>query len=317
MATVTRQVWDGSEIYTLENRSFSISVIPEVGSNVFRMRDKIAERDVLRAPDGLEQLKAKPVHYGIPLLLPPCRTRRGTFQYEGREYRLEINTPDGHHSHGFLRGRPWRVKDASAANGRAALVTEFDTNDFPELLSQYPHRLQIEAETALDGDSLVQTFTIRNLSETNAPIGFGLHTWFMLDATPDAWTLRLPVEDIWELDAELMPNGNRLPLDRYASLINGMNLQGQDMDMVFRIGNRPAEAVLERPGYSIRYTAEGPFTQWVVYTRGPVSDTICLEPLTWTPDAPNVKADPALTGLRAIEPGGEWKLRVRMDIERR
>ncbi|TMV46478.1 aldose 1-epimerase [Paenibacillus mesophilus] len=317
MATIRQQQWDGTAVYTLENSNYTLSVIPEIGSNVYRLWDKVAGRDVLRAPDSVEALRQKSVHYGIPVLIPPSRIRNGSFPFNGRTYRFEKNTADGqHHIHGFARHRPWRVTDTAAEGDSASITTEFRTADFPELADQYPHDLTVRLRTEIREASLIQTFTFRNGSAEPAPFGFGLHTWFMLDGEPESWTLKLPVEDIWELNDELLATGNRLPLGKYEKLNEGVILKGQNMDMAFRIGDRPVEAVLSKPGYTIRYRGSEPFTQWVVYTKGEADDTICVEPLTWTPDAPNLESPSSLTGMRAIEPGDELELTIALDIER-
>ncbi|GAA3409274.1 aldose 1-epimerase [Paenibacillus hodogayensis] len=316
MATIREQQWDGATVYVLENSNFTLSVIPAIGSNVYRLWDNIAAREVLRTPDSVEALSEKSVHYGIPVLLPPSRVKDATFPFNGKTYRLEKNTPDGHHIHGFARHRPWEVTATRTDGDSATITTQFRTADFPELADQYPHDLTVTLTTELRGASLVQTFAFHNKSEEPAPFGFGLHTWFLLDEEPGSWTLTLPVEDIWELDDKLLATGNRLPLGRYEQLNEGMNLLGQNMDMAFRIGDRAAEAILAKPGYTIRYSGSEPFTQWVVYTKGEAFDTICVEPLTWTPDAPNLEAGPELTGMRAIQPGDTLELAVTLDITR-
>lgn len=316
MSSIQQQQWDGASVYTLQNSNFTLSIIPEIGSNVYRLWDKIAERDVLRTPDSVDTLRKSSVHYGIPLLLPPSRIREGSFPFNGKTYQMEKNTPDGHHIHGFLRSRPWRVISTNAQDDSASITTQFQTADFPELASQYPHDMTVTMHTEIRQSSLIQTFSFRNDSAQPAPFGFGLHTWFMIDGEPERWTMKLPVSDIWELDDKLLATGNRLPLGPHEKLNEGVVLKGQNMDMAFRIGNKPAEAVLSKPGYTIRYRGNEPFTQWVVYTKGEAYDTICVEPLTWTPDAPNLQSGPELTGMRAIAPGEELELTLALDIER-
>lgn len=319
MATVQEQQWFNDKVYTLENSNYIVSIIPEIGSNAYRMYDKIAKREVLRTPDSPQTLTTSSVHYGIPLLLPPSRIRGGSFPFNGSIYQFERNTSDGqHHIHGMVRSRPWRVihTESSPTEDTASVTTEFRTADFPELASQYPHDLVIRARTEITGSTLTQTFTFDNAGDRPAPFGFGLHTWFMLDGEAEQWTLKLPVEDIWELNEKLLATGNRIPLGSFAPLRDGLNLKGQNMDNAFRIGTNPVQAVLSKPGYTIRYSGNEPFTQWVVYTKGEAHDTICLEPLTWTPDAPNLDAPSELTGMRSIQPGESLTLTVAMDIER-
>lgn len=317
MATIRRHQWEGEDVFTLENENFELSVVPGIGSNVYRLYDRIAGRDVLRVPDRVESLRKSPGHYGIPLLLPPSRIRNATFSFRGKTYRFQPNTPDGQHFiHGFVRARPWNVVKTDSDADAAEIVTEFQMAHFPEVLAQYPHALTIRAHTRIQGNALIQTFVFANESAEPAPFGFGLHTWFRLDGKPEAWTLKLPVVDRWEFDDRMLATGRRLPLGPYQALNEGLNLQGQNVDAAFRIGGQPAQATLAGPECTIRYTASDPVTQWVVYTAGEAKETICIEPLTWTPDAPNLDAEPELTGLRAIEPGGELKLTVTLEIER-
>jgi aldose 1-epimerase len=316
MSFIEQQQWDGATVYKLQNQFFTLSLIPELGSNVYRLWDNVARRDVLRTPATLEEMRAKPVHYGIPLLLPPSRIRNGTFTFNGMTYQMEINTPEGHHIHGFVVNRPWQVIATETGEDSAAITTQLRTADFPELAAQYPHDLTITLRTEINRSSLIQSLSFRNDSDRPAPFGFGVHTWFLVDGEPEKWTLKLPITDIWELDAKIMATGNRLPLGDFDKLNEGVILKGQNMDKAFRIGDKPVEAELSKPGYSIRYRASEPVTHWVVYTKGETHDTVCVEPLTWTPDAPNIQASPELTGMRSIAAGEELKLTLVLDIDR-
>ena len=312
---IKQETWCGAAVYVLENDTFAATVIPSVGSNLFRLYDKKAGRDVLRVPEHLDALTERPVRYGIPILMPPNRIRRGTFVYNGRTYRLEINQPTtGHHIHGLVLKRPWQVVDRKQQDGVVSLTSRFRMSDFPELAEQYPHDLTLEVTYSLSDEGLSQKITAVNRGTDSSPFGFGVHTWFMLDGHPELWTLRVPVSAIWELDEELMPTGRLLPTGKFAALNEGLNLAGQNLDTVFQIGNAPAEAVLAKPGYSIRYAAKGPFKQWVFYTMGDARDYICLEPYTWVSNAPNLDLDPETTGFRALAPGEILEMEIDMLI---
>lgn len=308
--------WHGVPIYTMENDQLLVSLCPSFGNNLFRIWDKIAEREVLRVPANPEELKKAPGHYGTPLMMPPNRIRQGAFSFRDRSYQFELNSGGKNHIHGFLRSRPWTVTD-SGQRGKVNFVkSAFSTADFPEVLKQYPHPLIIEITYELNESTLTQKVRAINQGASPAPYGFGLHTWFLLDGQPEEWSLQLPASHIWELDEELMPTGNLLPLGEYAELAQGLNLQGQTLDTVFEIGNNPRTAVLSKDGYEIRYTGSELYKHWVIFTQGEAKDYICLEPYTWVTNAPNLNLDPEITGLQGVEPGGTLEMDVVLEIIR-
>lgn len=315
---ITKQQWQGVDIYVLENDQLSFSLCPSIGNNGFRLFDKLAEREVLRVPDSPETLQASPVHYGTPILTPPNRIRNGYFKVGTQEYQLDRNEKNntGNHIHGFTVGRPWKVTGA-AENGETLTITsEFNTADFPELLQQYPHELLIEMTYELTGSRLLQKVAVRNDSDLPAPFGFGLHTWFLLDHQPDQWELRLPVSGTWELGPDLMPTGKILPLGQLESLPEGVTLEGRNLDDVFQVGTHSPLAVLTRGDYQIRYIPSSSFKQWVIYTQGTTDNLICLEPYTWVTNAPNLDLDAETTGFQTIAPGHKLELEVLLDIRR-
>ncbi|WP_135553985.1 aldose 1-epimerase [Paenibacillus cymbidii] len=315
---IKQEQWQGIPVYTMTSGSLTASLCPSLGNNLYRLYDGAAEREILRVPDSPETLRQTPGHYGTPLMLPPNRLRHGAFAYRGQTYQFDINTPNGHHIHGFLRNHAWQVTRFTEEDGVCTLVSVLRTADYADIMRQYPHELEIAMTYTLTPDSLVQHVAIRNLGNTAAPLGFGLHTWFMLDGEPEQWSLRLPVESIWELDDELMPTGRRLPLGDFAGLNRpeGLALKGVNLDAVFYIGNGAKQADLVKPGCKLSYRVSDEYKHWVIFTMGTADQFICLEPYTWVTNAPNVDEAPEITGLRAVEPGDALQLEVALDIER-
>ncbi|RAV14429.1 aldose 1-epimerase [Paenibacillus contaminans] len=311
---IKHEQWQGRSIVTLENDKLLISLCPSLGNNLYRMWDKAAEREILRVPAGPQALIDNPGHFGTPLMMPPNRIRNGRFEYEGQAYQFDINTPNGHHIHGFLRNHAWEVTNTADNSGTLSVTSVLDTTAHQDIFAQYPHEMRIEMTYELSGTTLVQRLRATNGSGKPAPFGYGVHTWFALDNEPEKWTLTLPVESIWELDGDLMPTGERKPLGDLSDIARGINLRGRDLDTVFQIGDNPCEAVLSKEGCEIRYRGEGPFKQWVIFTKGIADEIICLEPYTWVTNAPNLPLDPEITGLRAIAPGETLALDIVMEI---
>lgn len=316
MPTVKQETVHGLSVYVLDNDQMTAWLCPELGNNVYRLYDKIADREVLLVPDSLEALRQQPGSAGTPLMLPPNRLRHGKFSFGGRDYQFDVQQPGVHHSHGFLRNHPWTVVRTETTDTQCSVTSLFDTSLFPDILKQYPHALKIEVTYTLCGSSLVQTAVIANDGDEPAPVGYGLHTWFLIDGEPEKWSLTLPVEELWELTEDKIPTGRRLPLGDYESLPTGMKLQGSDMDTVFQIGRNPRTAVLAKEGYSIRYTASEAYLQWVIYTKGKADRIICLEPYTWVTNAPNIDAPAEITGLRAVSKGEPLELTVTLEVVR-
>lgn len=310
--------WQQVPIFTMENDDLLVHLCPSIGNNIYRIWDKVKQRELLRVPESPEQLLEKPVHYGTPILIPPNRITKGKFRFQDRDYQLDINHPTGNHIHGFVKSAPWKVTVQAENNEEQSITSILETKNHPEMMRQFPHDMLLEMTITLKGKSVLQTLRVTNRGELDAPFGYGLHTWFTLDGQPQNWSLHLPVESIWELNDVLVPTGTQLPLGSLEELVNesGKNLQGTDLDTVFFNGPHPAVAVLHNKvdGIEVRYTGSEQFRHWVIYTMGKADQWICLEPYTWVTDAPNLQLDPEITGLLAIPAGESLTMDIVLDI---
>ncbi|WNS43237.1 aldose 1-epimerase [Paenibacillus sp. MMS20-IR301] len=308
MKQVTKGQWNGYDTYILHSHELEVTLLPRLGNNVISLWDRKEERQILRQPDesDLALYLQKPYHFGIPLLVPPGRIRGGQFQFEGTSYQFDRNTADGHHIHGLHRTQSWCVSDIEEDEEGCAVTTEFITTDDAEWIRQFPEPLKFEMTFRLQDNRLEQTLRVTHLGKARIPFGIGYHTWFMLDGTPERWSVTLPVQAVYELNDELLTSGNLLPLGELDALNRSLNLKGLNMDTVLRTADeQPAEALLMRDdGYGIRYTVDKDlFRHWVLYTKGEADQYLCAEPYTWLPDAPNLPKDASFTGLITLEPG--------------
>lgn len=318
MKKVTKGQWNGYDTYILHSRELEVTLLPRLGNNVIRIWDHIQQRDVLRRPEEseLDFYLQKPYHFGIPLLIPPGRIRRGQFTYAGEEYQFDRNTANDNHIHGLHRTQAWRVSDIDEDDDGCAITTEFITSDDANWMRQFPVPLKLEMTLRLQGSSLKQTFKASHLGDRPAPFGLGLHTWFLLDGEPEQWKLKLPVSGIYTSDQELIPTGETAPLGELEALNEGLNLKGTNFDTLLHIGGKPVVADLIRgDGYGLRYSADAEyFKHWVLYTKGEADQFLCIEPYTWLPDAPNTDLDPSETGLIDLQPGQQLELNVHLDM---
>ncbi|MBP2002050.1 aldose 1-epimerase [Paenibacillus shirakamiensis] len=319
MNKVTKGQWNGFDTYILHSRELEVTLLPRLGNNVIGLKDKVLDREVLRRPEEeeLEFYLQKPYHFGIPLLIPPGRIRRGQFEYAGQHYQFDRNTANDNHIHGLHRTQCWRVSDIEEDEEGCAVTTEFITSDDPDWIRQFPEPLKLEMTLRLQGTHVSQTFKITHMGQHAAPFGLGLHTWFLLDGSPDQWKLRLPVSHTFLLDEENVTTGAMAALGELDALNEGLNLEGTNFDTMLSIEGKPVEAYLQRSdGYAIRYSADPAyFKHWVLYTKGVADQFLCIEPYTWLPNAPNLDLPQGTTGLIDLQPEQQIELVVDLHIE--
>lgn len=319
MNQVTKGQWGGFDTYILHSRELEVTLLPRLGNNVISLFDLKKQREILRKPDEHDQafFMQKPYHFGIPLLIPPGRIRKGHFEFDGISYQFDQNTAGNNHIHGLHRTQAWCVSDIEEDEDGCAVTTEFLTEDDPHWMEQFPIPLKFEMTFRLQEGRFSQVLKVTNLGDQRIPFGMGYHTWFMLDGEPERWNLKMPVNGMYELNDELIPSGNLTSLGDLESLNTGFSIQGTNLDTILRVGdNQPVEALLLRDdGYGLRYSAdERLFRHWVLYTKGTTDQFLCIEPYTWLPDAPNVSDDPSFTGLITIDPGQSLNLSTKLEM---
>ncbi|WP_138495256.1 aldose 1-epimerase [Paenibacillus pinistramenti] len=318
MKKVTKGQWNGYDTYILHSRELEVTLLPRLGNNIIGIRDLVNQREVLRRPDenDLDFYLQKPYHFGIPLLIPPGRIRRGRFTYAGQTYQFDQNTANDNHIHGLHRTQSWCVSDIEEDEDGCSVTTEFVTSDDPNWMRQYPVPLKLEMILRLQGASLTQTFRITNLGTAAAPFGLGLHTWFLIDGEPENWNLKLPVSRLYVTDEEIITTGETAPLGDLEALNDSLNLKGTNFDTPLQIGGKPAEALLLRKdGYGLKYSADPAyFKHWVLYTKGEADQFLCIEPYTWLPDAPNLSIPHEESGLLDIKPEQSLELTLNLQM---
>ncbi|MBJ8194089.1 aldose 1-epimerase, partial [Bacillus cereus] len=78
----------GYDTYVLHSGELEVTMIPRLGNNIISVRDLKLDRDIVRRP-GEEELAfylQKPYHFGLPILIPPGRIRKGQFEFDGVPY---------------------------------------------------------------------------------------------------------------------------------------------------------------------------------------------------------------------------------------
>jgi aldose 1-epimerase len=255
-----------------------------------------AERGGLLASvqvDGLELLAQGATSPGrIPrhgsFLLAPWvgELSEGRLPFQGREHRLPTGG-ERHAVHGLVYSGAWEVDEHSER--RLALRRE--------LLEPWPFGGRVIQTFELDDDGLRQTARVE-AGASAMPAALGWHPWFRV-ADPDTVRVTVDAGRCLELDAELIPTGAVLDVEGDTDLRGGPPLGSRRIDVVYVEVTSPA--CLSLPACEVEIAFDPLITVLVVYvTHG----TVCIEPWTSWPDAPNASLRGHDTGLVTLPPGG-------------
>ena len=315
---------DGREVYVLEDQRARSQawVVPDLGFNVYRfsVEPDGHEVGIIDPPPTLDDLRAHPSRYGVPILFPfPGRVAGGRFAFLGREYELERKVANGNAIHGFVYDRPWQVAaQGTGPRDGAVLMGRFESQSFPELAGQYPSAFRLDVTYRLHAWTLTIEARAENVGNEPLPLGFGLHPY--LHAPIDhgegagGCVIQVPVTRRWEL-ANLLPTGRILPVEE--DLASGVSLEGRRFDDVYTgviLDGEVSRAALSdtKAHLAVVVEADSSFREWVVYT--PPRPAVCFEPYTCAPDALNLEPRGIEAGLMVLEPDEwkSWKVRIRV-----
>jgi aldose 1-epimerase len=283
--------WPGG-LARLCSGSAEALVAPGIGANCVRFR--VDGRDVLEPPLSPADLRSRPAWAGCPVLFPlPGRLTQGRYTFEGREYRLPLNAPDGAALvHGFTPRRPWRLE----AHDEASCTLAFDQRLMhAEEVAGYPWPFRLILRWSVQPGTLRADVAIHNAGSKTLPFGFGLHPYFL---TSPADRVRVPARAVW-------PNEGGVPTDgpgpasgdlAWAELPEGGSLLLSDV---------PARIVQASIGRT-RLRFDGRVFPEVVVYRPAGRPSLAIEPWTSVSSAAALLEPGAAHGLRLLEPGATW-----------
>jgi aldose 1-epimerase len=251
-------------------------VSPEIGGAILSLSR--AGVPIMRpTPEDAVQARAVRRTAGYPLIPYANRVAYGKFTFGANHYLLRANFPASEHPlHGVGWRRPWQLSESNASS--CELVYKHRPVD--DEMEDWPFAFDATARFVVGADGLTVTQSIRNVHDTRAPAGIGLHSLF-----PRAAGQKLTFRS-----AGAWTNGpDMLPADRVAGgewdFSSGQTIGPQDLDNDFVKWDGQARIdIAGRESTQLR--ASSVYTTLRVYIP-PGRDFIGVEPVSHVADAIN------------------------------
>ena len=295
----------------IETTDFQASFGPT--GNLVRLFFKPVSCDVFHWCGDEDELLAHPQYYGVPLLFPPNRTENGQFLFQGRTYRLPVNDPvNGFNVHGFLLDK----RPASVVREGNDVTVRTVWDPACPGFSGFPHTFEIVRIFRFGQAAVRMETEIVNHSHEAMPCGIGFHTAF---AAPEeeAVFIRVPHDGrYWRVDrARRLPDGtfDELTPETRAVLEGKAQVRSTALGALFSAPPEGARFAVVRRNADIVFSADKNFPFFAVWNAEGRREMVCIEPMSWFTNAPNLPLLREQTGVRALPPGE--KLRFVMSLE--
>jgi aldose 1-epimerase len=132
----------------------------------------------------------------------PNRVQDGKWRWADTDQQLTLSEPEQHNAiHGLARWLAWEVVDLAESSVSLRCVVA------PQ--QGYPWRLEVTNTWSLDSQGLTAVTTVRNDSDTAAPVAVGFHPYVTVgEATIDDALLTVPAQTRILTGAQQIPSGS-------------------------------------------------------------------------------------------------------------
>jgi len=277
-------------------------VIAEVGATM-----RSFEVDGVTVIDGFPADEPSSAGRGQVLAPWPNRLEDGTYIFDGREGRAEIDEPDrGNAIHGLVRWMPW----SAGLHTSDSIVLRCRLEAQPA----YPWDLDLQVTYTLSAQGLRVSTQATNSSKEPAPFGIGFHPYLTVGTeSVDEARLTIPAEQRLTTNDRALPTGQEPVAGSDLDFTDPRPIGPTRMDTAFTALSRDASGRsvirLERSDadHAVEVWMDEDFRYVMVYTGDTLEPEsrrrrgIAIEPMTCPPNAFRTGTD-----VITLRPLGSW-----------
>lgn len=301
---------DHTNLLALESDIWQAGILPDTGASVAYARLRHAGRwlDFMRpTPPTFSRAGECASFVMIPW---SNRIRAGRFTFQGREYSVPVNAPDGTAIHGVGRGYPWQVAHAGADH--VALTFRSAEHE-----TGFPFRFRAEVEYRVEDRRFSITTRLINEDDQSMPGGFGHHPYFRrtLSGPEDTVSLEIPCSQSFALE-NCLPSGPPVPIEPRLDFRSLRPLDDTPIDdcLTGWDRGRPVRFRYGESGVEIALHADPIFACIILYTP-PGQDHFAVEPATNANDGFNLYGQGiAGSGVFVLGPGESAEGAIRFEL---
>ncbi|GHO86831.1 aldose 1-epimerase [Dictyobacter formicarum] len=275
-------------------RSMSISIAPDLGSNLYRFR--VGNHEIIHCEREL--LKQMSFTGDFVLWPLPNRIRDRRYSFQGQDYSLvDVERPQGNYVliHGLVFDRQWHYEQPVVKQDAVSVTTYVDINkESDHWYESYPFDSRLSLTYTLNREGVHITYQVQNKGQRVLPFGFALHPYFSLLSGKQDTYVSVPVATVMEADEELLPTGRLLDVRgtmyamfdvRQPVAVGNLKLDHVYMDLQ---PGAPAIIDYRQQGLQLHISATDDFTHAIIYTATEKDNFFCLEHQTCSTDAINL-----------------------------
>jgi aldose 1-epimerase len=276
-----------TEIIVSNSAGVCMKILPAFGANIrelFLLKNKMPFQilDGFRTP---AQLMNNEKSRNILLIPFPNRICDGTYNFEGKTYKLPINKPKEQNAiHGFVWNKHFEITESLLLEHKAIITLQYQ---YPGDYEGFPFPFRTQLRYTLSENELIIAIHITNTGTSGMPLGIGWHPYYTLQKNINELYLQLPACDMLETDSRMIPTGRKIAFQKFDHL-NQIQHMHFDHCLVFKNNAPVFETILRDPvlNHTLRIWQENVFGYMQIYIP-PDRNCIALEPMTCAVNAFN------------------------------
>ena len=237
--------------------------------------------------------------YAAAILFPfVSRVSGGTYEFNGKQFQLHCNTPDGQNAlHGLVYKESFEVVSTDSNDDECTVVLKLDQN---QKQKGFPYTFELVLTYTFSSAGMSLSVKATNTSDKVFPFTIGWHPYFSISDFDNA-TLRFDADQQVVFDENLIATGtksNPFP--------NPLQLGGNSFDDCFIVNDN--EATLHTDVYDANIKVDSDDFYLQIYTP-PNLPMMAVEPMVGMSDSFNNKF-----GLMQLAPQKSYEITWNIDV---